>query len=193
MNRNGFTLLELLIVSVVIGILVSAAVPNLMDAQVKAKTARVKSDFYVLAAAVESYRADHATVLNTDGPFAPGYLERLVPLTTPTAYLNQLPVDPFQPMRSPFLFTEAEAGRWRNRMYIYNRSDAENGASHGGDSQWIGFAWSLSSVGPDHHLHFPYYYFPPGFVMPEWYVYDPSNGVVSGGEIFYRSINASAH
>ncbi|MBI1389039.1 MAG: prepilin-type N-terminal cleavage/methylation domain-containing protein [bacterium] len=191
--KNAFTLIELLVVTAVIGILVSIAAPNFMSAQTRAKIARAQSDLRLLSQCIELYRLDSGNVPFTDGPFAPGYFERLRPLTTPVAYIGAPPTDPFQPMLHPFLFSEDEAERWENRMYIYNRSDAENGASHGADNHPAGFAWSLASVGPDHRLHYPYYFFPEGFVRPEWYRYDASNGLSSGGEIFRRSVNAKAH
>lgn len=192
MNARGFTLIELLIAVFIIGVLASIAVPNFMQAQVKAKVARSLGDLKTIAEGVELYRTDRGTVLQTDGPFAPSYFDRLRPLTTPIAYITDLPTDPFQPMKSPFMFPEEEAHLWQNRMYVYNRGDAENGASHGAKKQAFGFTWSVAGTGPDHRINYPYYFFPPGFVMPEWYIYNPSNGTISGGEIFYRSLNSRA-
>lgn len=190
MKRAGFTLVELLVSAAVIGILVSIAAANLNRARIKAMTAQTMSDLRLIGGAIEAYRLDRGMPPVTDGPFAPGYFERLRPLTTPVAYIVSPPTDPFQPMESPFMFPVEEAGLWRNRMYVYNRGDAENGASSGGRDGVFGYPWSLAGVGPDRRLKYPYYYFPPGFVMPEWYEYNPSNGIASGGELFRRSVNA---
>lgn len=192
MKNRGFSLLELLVVVFVIGVLASIAVPNFLQAQVKAKVARSLGDLKTIAEGIEFYRTDYSTVPRTDGPFAPSYFERLRPLTTPIAYLTELPTDPFQPMQQPFMFSESEAHLWQNRMYAYNRGDAENGASQGQKKQTFGFTWSVTATGPDRRIHYPYYFFPHGFIMPEWYIYNPSNGTISGGEIFYRSVNSKS-
>lgn len=56
---HGFTLIELLIVVAIIAILAAIAVPNFLEAQVRAKASRVKSDLRTIITALESYAVDN--------------------------------------------------------------------------------------------------------------------------------------
>ena len=57
--RKGFTLIELLIVIAIIAILAAIAVPNFLEAQTRAKVARVKADQRSLATGLEAYYVDN--------------------------------------------------------------------------------------------------------------------------------------
>lgn len=57
-RRAGFTIIELLVVFVVLGILAGIAVPKVRTATSKAEAARVVSDARSVALAVEGYRHD---------------------------------------------------------------------------------------------------------------------------------------
>lgn len=85
-QKQGFTLIELLIVVAIIGILAAIAVPNFLNAQVRAKIASVKANFNSLTTAMESYRLD-----NNAYPTR----HTLQLLTTPIAYMASVPQDPF--------------------------------------------------------------------------------------------------
>jgi type II secretion system protein G len=58
-HRSGFTLVELLIVVVVIGILAAMAIPKFQSTKGKAYLASVKSDLKNLSTAEESFFYDH--------------------------------------------------------------------------------------------------------------------------------------
>jgi general secretion pathway protein G len=58
MNARGFTLIELLIVVVIIGIIVSIAIPNLLVALQKGNQKATLADMTSLGSAIESYLVD---------------------------------------------------------------------------------------------------------------------------------------
>lgn len=192
-HKQAFTLIELLVVVAVIGVLASIAAVNFSDALIKCRVAVSRSDLKALADSIEMYRMDNQSVLPTQGAFEPSYFDRLRPLTTPVAYMSQLPTDPFQPMESSFMFPEEESHLWYNQMYAYNRGDVENGGSETREDESFNYTYSIAGTGPDHRLKYPYYFYPQGFVKPGRYIYNPSNGIQSEGEIFHRSVNASVN
>lgn len=58
-NRRAFTLIELLIVVVIIGILASIAIPKFANTKEKAYVASMKSDLRNLTSAMEAYYHDN--------------------------------------------------------------------------------------------------------------------------------------
>ncbi|MBK6732793.1 MAG: type II secretion system protein [bacterium] len=58
-KREGFTLIELMIVVAVIGILAALAIPNYVSMQEHAKEAGTKSNAHTLQLAIENYAVTH--------------------------------------------------------------------------------------------------------------------------------------
>ncbi len=74
LNRKGFTLIELMIVVVIIGLLASVAIPNFISIVGRAKEASVKTNMHVMQIAAEDFAAvsggrypDDATDLSDAG------------------------------------------------------------------------------------------------------------------------------
>lgn len=101
-NVGGFTLIELLIVVAIIAILAAIAVPNFLEAQMRAKVGRVKADQRSIALALEAYAVDNNNTYpnmhvlqGADWEYVGwGYAQRK--LTTPVAYMTTMLADVFQ-------------------------------------------------------------------------------------------------
>ncbi len=96
-NRSkAFTLIELLIVIAIILILIAIALPNFLEAQIRAKVVRAKSEIRTLGIAMESYFLDFKTYpAETEGDIRSRNEAGLYWLTSPIAYMTSMPDDPF--------------------------------------------------------------------------------------------------
>lgn len=81
-EEQGFTLLELMIVMIIIGVLAAIAVPSYLASVRKAKEAVLKEDLHTIRSAIDSYTVDKAK--------APQSLNDLVE----AGYLKAVPKDP---------------------------------------------------------------------------------------------------
>lgn len=94
--QRGFTLIEVMVVVVILGILAAFIVPKIMDRPDAARVAKAKSDIGAIESALNLYRLDNHRYPATDDG-----LESLVqkPENAPAwkegGYLDRLPVDPW--------------------------------------------------------------------------------------------------
>jgi len=86
-NEAGFTLMELMIVMMIIGVLTTLAIPSFVGAIRNAKEAVLKEDLRVMRTAIDSYTMDKQK--------APQSLEDLVQ----EGYLKVIPEDPMTKAR----------------------------------------------------------------------------------------------
>src|SRR5688572_30798087 len=86
--RRGFTLIELLIVVGIIAVLAAIALPNFLEAQVRARVSRSLADLHTISQALEAYRADNQKIPPPTYPSSVINWWGFVPknLTTPVAY-----------------------------------------------------------------------------------------------------------
>lgn len=193
---KGFTLIELLIVVAIIAILAAIAIPNFLEAQTRAKVARVKADLRSIATGIESYYVDNSTYPQQDSSLesaaAPyvGYGVNDVPnatagarsnptfrrkvdsndalrtMTTPVAYMTSFPSDPFA---------------------------NTNGIKFSYSTQRGGIGWILWSFGPDTDQNTPY---SGGHPSPPWPTPllpasygDINAGIVNGSNALFVSVD----
>src|SRR5487761_2080838 len=94
---SGFTLIEVMVVVVILGILASIIVPKIMDKPDEARIVKAKQDIRAIQSALEMYKLDNYVYPTTDQG-----LTALVqkPSTDPVPphwkqYLDRLPIDPW--------------------------------------------------------------------------------------------------
>jgi prepilin-type N-terminal cleavage/methylation domain-containing protein len=200
-RRTGFTLIELLIVVAIIAILAAIAVPNFLEAQVRAKVGRVKADMRSVRTAVESYFIDHnkypilRLYYKAGRQFNRGPVFAMIDLSTPVAYISSTNVvDPFFPPAGRDEwgdlpgYTEAQGAVGGTINYMNIRlAQQEAGVAQGGPH------YVMVSYGPDNKrgpipgvpaTYLGHYCDDPiGNNLYAHAQYDATNGTRSGGDI----------
>lgn len=102
-RSKGFSLIEIMVVLVIMGLLASIVAPNVMDALSGSKLQRVQADFANIETALKMYKLD-----NFSYPSSEQGIEALVtePASAPKPknwrnYMDELPLDPWG---NPYLF-----------------------------------------------------------------------------------------
>lgn len=97
--QSGFTLIEVMVVVVILGILAAIIVPKIMSRPEQARIVKVKQDILAIQSGLDLYKLDNGFYPSTDQG-----LEALVkkPSSTPIpsnwksdGYLEEVPVDPW--------------------------------------------------------------------------------------------------
>ena len=106
-NQQGFTLLEIMVVIVILGLLVAVVAPNVLQNQDRAMVEKARADISVLEQALDMYKLDNHVYPTTDQG-----LSALVrrPETSPqpknyrsNGYIKRLPDDPWG---NPYLYIQ---------------------------------------------------------------------------------------
>ena len=197
--HGAFTLIELLIVVAIIAILAAIAVPNFLEAQVRAKISRCKADLRSLATAIEAYAVDfnfypyssgiHSQsgaieVQNSQMASAHKWLAPVI--TTPVSYMTSIPVDAFANEHEPhpqawnFFYSYLDGEKRRNLAPSWPGP----GGAFENRLQFFG-PWVMWGCGPDMDRVDLSPANIGGGGSVNWVLgfYDPSNGTMSNGDI----------
>ncbi len=161
---KGFTLIELLIVVAIIAILAAIAIPNFLEAQVRSKVSRVRSDHRSLATAIEAYYVDnnsYPAATNVWNLSAYGHLAafqtlncrtfkvrtgaattQMLTLTTPIAYVTSYFADPFADTRGAIFPYYSTRSGW-----ILGSFGPDTDQKNGGSLEWCGGTFTVGYRG----------------------------------------------
>ena len=199
---NAFTLVELLIVVALIAILAVIALPNFLEAQVRAKVSRATNDLRVVALALEAYAVDNSRYPPNGGVLS---YNRIPPeVTTPVAYIMSANlVDPFvEKLNDPIYGVLATyytydqiVTRQEFQKILASRSKrvppveaVDSPQLNPGARRKYGL-WRLVSDGPDQSYADPHFVSgsdpadPNNVIRGADVIYDPTNGTLSKGNI----------
>lgn len=191
-SKRAFTYIELTLVGAIVAVLAAIAVPNFLEARIRAAVSRSKNDLALVKMGVEAYRLEQRRYpMNAvAGVPSPG---DLVAITTPIAYMASLPRD---------FFTTNESGkRGASRqtddaatLNYYNAFQVrgEAGLQFTGDENPLGggyIAGLLWGLGPATAYPLDPATSPTKISaegVAELIAYDPTNGTTSRGDIYLR-------
>lgn len=203
-QRSGFTLIELLIVIAIILILIAIALPNFLEAQMRARVTSAQSEMRGLAVALEAYRTDWPRFppqsLFERTSFCTVRANRcsLMQLTTPVKYLDVIPKDLFGPNPGdPVLDNNGLLYPWMGLLdrtdghaYFYwsQESIRTDNAFCANILKRAGINYVLISLGPDRDADARNYVTQCNPMVGarttdvNWY-YSPTNGTKSNGDM----------
>ncbi len=98
-HQQGFTLIEIMVVVVILGILAAVVVPRIMDRPDEARIIKAKTDIRSLKAALNLYKLDNFQYPTTDQGLEALVKKPTIPPEPPhwkaSGYVETLPTDPW--------------------------------------------------------------------------------------------------
>lgn len=138
MRSRGFTLLELLVVLVIIGLLAGIATPIYLNRAETARRQKIEADFATLATALSVYKLDnHAVPTTAQGLVA--LVQKPVQAPVPGrykqgGYLRELPIDPWG--HDYLYLSPAPGGEKDYALWSYGADGARGGEGQDADVQF---------------------------------------------------------
>ncbi|MFC0633932.1 type II secretion system major pseudopilin GspG [Brevundimonas balnearis] len=133
-RRDGFTLVELMVVIVIIGLLATVVAINVLPSQDRAMVGKARADIATLEQAVETYRLDNLTF-----PTAQQGLQALVSAPSDLAqperyrqggYIRRLPEDPWG---NPYQYRHPSAHGGQFDVWSWGADGREGGEGNDAD------------------------------------------------------------
>jgi general secretion pathway protein G len=141
-RQQGFSLLEIMVVVVIIGILVATIAPNLFGETERARLTRVKVDITALEEALERYKMDNFNYPSTDQGLEALVSKPAVPPEPrnykPQGYIRRLQKDPWG---NDYLYVSPG----QNGPYDIFTLGADNKVGGEGENRDIG-NWNLAEL-----------------------------------------------
>ena len=133
-KRQGFTLVELMVVIVIIGLLATVVALNVLPSQDKAMVGKARADISTLEQALETYRLDNL-VFPDDRQGLQALVAPPVGLTRPEryrqgGYVRRLPEDPWG---NPYQYRRQSAHGGQFDVFSYGADGKEGGEANDAD------------------------------------------------------------
>ena len=209
-SHSAFTLIELLIVIAIILILISIALPNFLEAQLRAKITNAESEMRSIKTALISYGVDrpyYPADIMEQGISIPGpshawtrSIQGWKQITTPVKYMQSVPQDRFMydpnwtPTRQAEVYYRYTAMGWRcgcagagikKGKCIVDPSNRGKVSFTAPFDPYATFAGSFTilSDGPDRTWNFAEWIVHKEYRATKALLYSPTNGTVSSGDL----------
>ncbi len=133
-TQRGFTLIEIMVVVVIIGVLGAIVVPQFVSRPDQAKVTAAQTDIQAISTALEMYRLDTFNYPSTQQG-----LEALVKRPTgtpvvrnwnPQGYLKSLPVDPWG---TPYQYLNSGSHSAGYELFSFGSDGVQGGEGYGAD------------------------------------------------------------
>ncbi len=136
-TRKGFTLVEILIVVVILGILAAIVIPQFTDASTDAKEASMQTDLQTMRSQIELFKIQHTDALPDTNSFAEFETELTTRISGFGPYMQKIPKNVFNGLNT-IRFDGAAAGAgsagWRLDTDLasanYGAFQADDSAAH---------------------------------------------------------------
>ena len=132
-NNAGFSLVEILVVLVIMGLLISVVAPTVLNRADEARVQKAQADFKAIETALKIYRLDNYVYPTTEQG-----LEALVEASTMSpeprnfkegGYLSELPIDPWG---RPYLY-RSPGKNAAYEIFTYGQDNAPGGTGENQD------------------------------------------------------------